>query len=57
MRRLYYSNRIKIVRGLPAYADRWRIGGKLPFVAIKRAPKGGGIHILVLGFCLGIKLA
>ena len=56
MRRLYVSSRLKIVKGLPSYAEEWRRGGKLPAFAIRRAPKGGGWHILLFGLCLGIKL-
>jgi hypothetical protein len=56
MRLLFSTARLTIVRGLPAYADQWRNDGKLPIFAIRRAAKGGGIHILFCGFCLGIKL-
>ncbi|MCB8878697.1 hypothetical protein ACELLULO517_00515 [Acidisoma cellulosilytica] len=56
MRLLFSSRRLTIVKGLPSYADQWRDGGKLPFFAIRKAPKGGGVHILLRGFCLGIKL-
>ena len=55
MRLLFSSRRLTIVRGMPAYADRWRDGGKLPIFAVRRAPKGG-VHILLLGACLGIKI-
>jgi hypothetical protein len=55
--RLLFSNRwLTIVKGLPSYADQWRGGGQLPLLAIRRARKGGGLHVIVFGFCLGIKL-
>jgi hypothetical protein len=57
MQRLYSSSRLTIVRGFPAYADSWRRAGSFPVFAIRRAPKGGGLHIVFFGFCLGIKLS
>jgi hypothetical protein len=57
MQRLYTSRRLAIVRGFPAYADSWCRDGKFPVFAIRRAPKGGGLHIICLGLCLGIKLS
>jgi hypothetical protein len=56
MRLLFSSRRLTIVEGYPSYADQWRAQGKLPIFAIRKAPKGGGVHFLLKGLCLGIKL-
>jgi hypothetical protein len=56
MRLLFYTRRLTIVSGLPAYAHQWHAGGRLPLLAIRRARKGGGLHLVLFGFCLGIKL-
>jgi hypothetical protein len=56
MRLLFSSRRLTIVKGFPSYADQWRAEGKLPPFAFRRAPKGGGVHLLCLGLCLGFKL-
>jgi hypothetical protein len=57
MRLLFFNRRLTIVRGLPSYADQWRSGRRLPLLAIRRARKGGGLHVIVFGLCLGIKLS